>query len=122
MPKTRGLFVERPVNVSGPKSCFMFAAFAFKIKVSFFFFIICLRVRKVSLSRNGAQLLLKHTNVHLNCERIPSQQNLHPGSFCFLFFLPENMGEPCIIQQKYKGWSHRTCLRENEFSNPPPSE
>ena len=29
-----GPFLESPDNFSGPKSCFMFAVFAFKIKVS----------------------------------------------------------------------------------------
>ena len=29
-----GPFLETPDNFSGPKSCFMFALFAFKIKVS----------------------------------------------------------------------------------------
>ena len=32
--QTWGLFLESPNNFSGPKSCFMFAVFAFKIKVS----------------------------------------------------------------------------------------
>ena len=29
----RGWFLESPGNFSGPKSCFIFAVFAFKIKV-----------------------------------------------------------------------------------------
>ena len=32
--KCRGLFLESPGNFSGPKSCFVFAVVAFKIKVS----------------------------------------------------------------------------------------
>ena len=30
----RGLFLESPGNFSGPESCFVFAVFAFKVKVS----------------------------------------------------------------------------------------
>ena len=32
--RLRGLFLESPVNFSGPESCFVFAVFAFKIKAS----------------------------------------------------------------------------------------
>ena len=32
--RSRGQFIESPDNFSGPKSCFMFALFTFKIKVS----------------------------------------------------------------------------------------
>ena len=31
---SRGLFLDGPDNFSGPKSCFMFAVFVFKMKVS----------------------------------------------------------------------------------------
>ena len=34
---TRGPFLESPDNFSCPKRCFMFAVFAFKIKVSLIF-------------------------------------------------------------------------------------
>ena len=34
LEKCRSLFLESPGNFSGPKSCFVFAEVAFKIKVS----------------------------------------------------------------------------------------
>ena len=46
-----GLFLESPDNFSGTESCFLFAAFAFKINVS-----IILKINKVKLSVNEAKL------------------------------------------------------------------
>ena len=46
-----GLFLERPGNFSGPESCFVFAAFTFKFKVS-----IILKSNKMKLSVNEAKL------------------------------------------------------------------
>ena len=46
-----GLFLESPDNFSGPESCFLFAAFAFRINVS-----IILKINKVKLSVNEAKL------------------------------------------------------------------
>ena len=46
-----GLFLESPGNFLGPESCFLFAAFAFRINVS-----IILKINKVKLSVNEAKL------------------------------------------------------------------
>ena len=46
-----GLFLESSDNFSGPESCFLFAAFAFRINVS-----IILKINKVKLSVNEAKL------------------------------------------------------------------
>ena len=46
-----GLFLGSSSNFSGPESCFVFAAFTFKIKVS-----VILRSNKMKLSLNEAKL------------------------------------------------------------------
>ena len=50
----RGLFLESPGNFSGPESCFVFAVFAFKVKVS--------KILKLSVDNEAKLTVLRARN------------------------------------------------------------